>query len=516
VVCNSGTVAAVVPAGPVAGTTFAWTNNTPSIGLAASGAGNIPTFTAINTTANPVTATVTITPTANGCVGILNSYDITVNPTPMLSSTLTPPAICDNTQFSYTPASATTGTAFAWSRSAVPGISNPAANGTNNPNEPLDNTTPNPVTVTYVYTLTANSCPNTQNVTVVVNPTPMLSTSLKDTVCSEGSFTYVPASATAGTNFAWARANVAGITPATGSGIGNINETLVNATSTGINVNYVYTLTANGCVNTQTLVVTVNSKPAIPVISIMPSEALCDNTMYQNFGASSPASNGAKYTWTADNAIVWASGLNNENCIVNFTEPGTAVVTLNSQYPASGCISSTSFTATVSTDESDQPQVIYYNGRFVCLLNNADSYRWGYDDKSTLDSSIIFGETNQDYFNTTPDLATRYYWVMTEKEGCMQKSYYNKPTGLGTSVSRDEVVKLYPNPATNLVNIEISSSPSVDASIKLFDLTGKNLRSIPVSGTKTQLDVAELTQGIYFIGYYENGIRLATLRFIKN
>ena len=516
VVCNGGTVAAVAPAGPVTGTTFAWVNTDPSIGLAANGSSNIPAFAAVNTTANPVIATVTITPTANGCVGIQNSYDITVNPTPMLSSTLTPPAICDSAQFSYTPTSATAGTAFAWSRVAVAGIANAAASGTNNPNEALVNTTPNPVTVTYVYTLTANACPNTQNVTVTVNPTPKLSTPLTDSVCSEGLFTYTPVSATSGTNFAWVRAAVGGITPATGSGTGNISETLVNSTSAGINVNYVYTLTANGCVNTQTLAVMVNSKPAIPEISIMPPTTLCDNTMYQNFGTLSPAANGASYTWTADNAIVWASGANNENCIVNFTEPGTAVITLTSSYPASGCTSSASFTATVGSDVSDEPQVIYYNGRFVCLLNNADSYRWGYDDKSTLDSNIISGQTNQDYFNTTPDLVNRYYWVMTTKDGCMQKSYYNKPTGIHTIASENMLVKLYPNPAVDKVNIELSEFNTIHASVKLFDVTGKNLKSANVSGVKTQLDVSDLTQGIYFIGYYENGVRLATLRFIKN
>jgi hypothetical protein len=39
---------------------------------------------------------------------------------------------------------------------------------------------------------------------------------------------------------------------------GNINETLTNTTSAPVNVTYVYTLTANGCVNTQNVVVTVN------------------------------------------------------------------------------------------------------------------------------------------------------------------------------------------------------------------------------------------------------------------
>src|SRR6202012_4415838 len=41
---------------------FNWTNDTPSIGLVASGSGDIPSFTAINTGSTSVIATVTVTP----------------------------------------------------------------------------------------------------------------------------------------------------------------------------------------------------------------------------------------------------------------------------------------------------------------------------------------------------------------------------------------------------------------------------------------------------------------------
>jgi gliding motility-associated-like protein len=53
---------------------FNWVNNTPGIGLAASGSGNIPAFTAINTGSTPITATITVTPvsTATGFAYIPN------------------------------------------------------------------------------------------------------------------------------------------------------------------------------------------------------------------------------------------------------------------------------------------------------------------------------------------------------------------------------------------------------------------------------------------------------------
>lgn len=58
-----------------------WTNDTPSIGLAANGTGAIPAFTAVNNTESPIVATITISYN-NGSCSAINSFTITVNPQP--------------------------------------------------------------------------------------------------------------------------------------------------------------------------------------------------------------------------------------------------------------------------------------------------------------------------------------------------------------------------------------------------------------------------------------------------
>jgi hypothetical protein len=45
---------------------YNWVNNKPEIGLAATGTGNIPAFTAKNTTNSPIIATITATPAISG------------------------------------------------------------------------------------------------------------------------------------------------------------------------------------------------------------------------------------------------------------------------------------------------------------------------------------------------------------------------------------------------------------------------------------------------------------------
>ena len=87
VVCNGDNTTAVnfttINTGGV--TTYTWTNDNITIGLAASGNGDIPSFTAINNGTAPEVATIVVTPHfSNGgkmCDGPTKTFTITVNPT---------------------------------------------------------------------------------------------------------------------------------------------------------------------------------------------------------------------------------------------------------------------------------------------------------------------------------------------------------------------------------------------------------------------------------------------------
>ena len=59
---------------------YTWTNDNPSIGLAASGTGNIPTFVAVNSGVNPQVANITVTPSTSSpnCSGTSKTFTITV------------------------------------------------------------------------------------------------------------------------------------------------------------------------------------------------------------------------------------------------------------------------------------------------------------------------------------------------------------------------------------------------------------------------------------------------------
>ncbi|MCD6063737.1 MAG: Ig domain protein group 2 domain protein [Flavipsychrobacter sp.] len=507
-VCNGNMTSAVTFAGPVSGTTFNWVNNNTSIGLAASGTGGVPAFAIINNGVIPVQAVVTITPSANGCTGPTNNFSYYAYPTPMLSSSLTPPAICSNTPFSYTPTSATIAATFTWSRAAVAGISNAASAGSGNPNETLINTTPNPVTVTYVFTASAYNCHHSENVTVTVYPAPKLNSPLTATLCGGEEFNYTPTSATPGTSFTWARPGA--------TGTGAIKETLSNNSTGTVTVPYVYTLTANGCSTTEQVVLTLHNRPQLPVIAIMPHDQLCANTMYQNFGAATPPPAGTTYAWKSSNGGVWKQSANGQNALVNFPNTGAAEVMLTATITTTGCDTTATYPVSLSTTSSPDVEVIYHNGRFVALNNNADSYLWGYDDKLTLDSTAISNETRQDYLNTAPDFANKYYWVLIKTSDCLQKAYYNKPTNAEEPVLRTTALKLYPNPANDILNIELESVSVSQVGFAVYDLTGKLLMNIDAPNRYARVDISSLAQGMYSVICTADGTKIAVAKFVKH
>lgn len=108
---------------------------------------------------------------ANGCESTGNSFTMTINPAPSITSASTG-TICSGQAQNYTITSSMPAT-YSWSRNAVSGISNGTISGqTSNPvTESLVNTSNAAVNVTYTITATSGGCTgSTFNYVVTVSP----------------------------------------------------------------------------------------------------------------------------------------------------------------------------------------------------------------------------------------------------------------------------------------------------------------------------------------------------------
>jgi hypothetical protein len=200
--CNGASASETVLGATVTGTTFAWTNSNAAIGLAASGSGNIPSFTATNSTNEPITATITVTPTApSACAGnAVALYTITVYPTPAVN-TVSNAVYCNGSAgAAISFSSPTTGgtVTYNWTSTVDVGF------GTSGTGDVLAYTATNAgseaVVATVSVTATVNGCTGPATTfTVTVNPTPVASASVTTAISCNGSTGTVTIVATVGT-----------------------------------------------------------------------------------------------------------------------------------------------------------------------------------------------------------------------------------------------------------------------------------------------------------------------------
>jgi gliding motility-associated-like protein len=211
-----------------------------------------------------------------------SAFPITINPKPVLTSTLNPAAICSETVFNYIPTTATIGSTFSWTRAVQPGISNAAASGNGAISETLINTTNADVTVAYQITITTpQGCTNSQFISFTLYPAPSLTSNpTPSAICTGSTFNYTPTSSTVGT-ILWQRNATSGILEAASNGSGIINEVLTNTTNLPITVSYLVTLpaTTNGCTNATQITVQVNVNPNNTVTTASTTPTVCINSV---------------------------------------------------------------------------------------------------------------------------------------------------------------------------------------------------------------------------------------------
>jgi gliding motility-associated-like protein len=157
----SGTVFSYTPTSSTSGTTYTWKRST-IVGIKELGTtgGSTINEALTNTTKIPVDVTYKIITSANNCSDTVGEKIIvSITPSAVLNSSLTPFPICSGTAFNYDPSSTTKDTAFTWTRATVSGIEELGISGTDKViNDTLTNITTAPIDVKYVYVTTTTNC----------------------------------------------------------------------------------------------------------------------------------------------------------------------------------------------------------------------------------------------------------------------------------------------------------------------------------------------------------------------
>ncbi|HTA83775.1 MAG TPA: T9SS type A sorting domain-containing protein, partial [Bacteroidia bacterium] len=427
-------------------TNYTWS---PATGL------NVTTGSSVNS--NPsATQTYTITGTTGSCSAIATA---TVTVASSLTVTVTPsaPAIClgNNVTLNGNGASS-----FTWKSST--GLSCTSC--------------PSPIaspvsTTTYTVVGTSGSCVDSANVVVTVNQLPTVSVTGNITggfaICT-GNVDTLKASSTGGSGSGYLYDWNSGTTTST--------ETENTAGTYSVTVT-----DGNGCTNTTSATVVVNSLPTVNISAdVIGGGIICQ--MSDTLTANSTGNGGFAYKWN--------NGSTSSTLVASAA--GTYTVTVTD---ANGCTNSATQTLSANTKAITVTGLDSIAGIGVVdtlTAHNGTSYNWSTGSNS---STVM----------VTPSALTVYTVTGIDSNGCHDTVNFTVkvgPNGIA-NITAMEGTSLYPNPAVNTINLSFEMQGVAKAAvIKVIDLSGREVISttaIISNGKVMPLNISELTSGTYFV-----------------
>ncbi len=358
--CAGESIASTPISATPSGTTITWTNSNTAIGLPASGSGNLPAFTATNSSSSAITSTITVTGLLNGC-SISGTFTITIYPLPAMPAATSPVNYCQGNTAVPLTATPAAGHTLLWYTTATGGSG--------------DLTAPTPSTAsagsTIYYVSQVNSTTNCEGprraITVTVNPSPNITghTLVNPAQCgaSNGSITLTGLTPNTSYTVHYIRNGSAVTVTLSSNASGQIIITGLNAG----NYTNIYVV-LNNCPSNEIPSVTLSdpSSPAAP--SASSNSPVCSG---QTLTFSSTPVAGATWNWSGPNAFsstlaeptitnvtTAASGTYNVSVTVNgCTSPGTSVNVLVNQTPATPVVNSNSPVCSGETINLNGPTV---------------------------------------------------------------------------------------------------------------------------------------------------------------
>ncbi|HXB13908.1 MAG TPA: T9SS type A sorting domain-containing protein, partial [Bacteroidia bacterium] len=335
---------------------------------------------------------------------------------------------------------------------------------------------------TYTVTVKDN-CGNSATASATITEPAVLKVSTGSVVnifCNGGNNGKVmatPSGGTAAYNYSWSDANTQTVATATGLTAGSYTVTVTDA---------------NGCSTTASSTIT---EPTALTVSTGFTENILCNGGNNGKTLATPSGGTGAYTYS------WAPGGQTSASAANLTA-GTYTVAVKD---ANGC----SATATASITE---PTALTLTGSATdtaickgkCTDVNATagggspSYTYAWNTGATTSS-----------VNVCPLVKTTYSVTLNDANGCSNTATVtvdvNPCLGVNEVASLDDMIKFYPNPFTQSVNVDISVSGPV--TVTIFNMMGQNVGAYTMDKGLNTINTSNLSSGIYMMQVKtQNGI----------
>jgi hypothetical protein len=313
---------------------------------------------------------------------------------------------------------------------------------------------------TYSVTQTIGGCSATSTpVQVIVNPNPAMPTisASGSTIFCQGGNVQLTSSASTGN--LWST--------------NSQNQTITVTNSD----NYFVTVTdANGCnATSNTISVTVNQSPDVPIITPNGPVAFCEGESITLF-SSSPTGN------------LWSNNLISQAAPVY--DSGTYTVTITDQ---NGCSSTSAGTVVTVNPLPNAVASLAGNGISINATPvGGATYKW----INCTTNTIVAGQTNT---NFAPTQNGSYAVIVTTQAGCADTSNCVSVSKLSIAELNNHDFTIYPNPAQDEINIQFNQSIQETYQLRLTDMNGRTISNFEVKNKIEKINTKNLERGVYII-----------------
>ncbi len=504
----SGTATGIALSSPVSGATFSWTATQTNVTGAAAGSGNNIAQTLTATTSTAGTATYTVKATANTCQGSNTTVTVTVNPVPAAPGTITgADAPCVGSSQTYSVAAVTGATSYTW---ILP--SGWTGTSTTNSITTTVGTTSGSISV-WAGNTCGLSAPTTKTVTAqpVVTPTIAISSNAPSLLCSGTLVTFTATATNGGTlpAYQWkVNSNIMGTNSNTFAYIPNNGDTISCTLTSNAPCLTVNPLASNKLI----MVVTPSVNPSLNIY--VEENHICAEEPVHFVATPTHGGTIPAYQWKVNNSNTGANSTtfsytpangDQVTCLLTSNAVcATPVSILSNMVPMSITLVTNptlsitaspagnvpngqpvTFTATPVQGGSNYQVTWYKNGAY---MNSVTGNTW----TGTAGTDFVHGTRIQARLQSfSPCARPDTTWSNTVKMSV-------GTTGIGNT-ALPEGFKAYPNPTSNIVNIE---GLKAGDEVAVYDVLGHRLMYQKIQhGDINTVDLSSLSQGIYWLRF---------------
>lgn len=419
-------------------------------------------------TTNPLTVTPVSNTTysftavdGNGCTINSTAVTVTVNPLPTVTAAASSTTSCAASSVTLTTSGATT---YSW----MP------AGGT------ATTAVVSPTTSTiYTVTGTALGCSSTKTVAISVTPNPTVVATISPSVICAGAT--VSLTATGATSYTWSPISVTSATA---------------IASPTINTTYSVTGSSLGCNNTKTVNVVVNNVPTLTITTNPASGILCT---VGSVGILSATGTGTAY--------VWSNGPTTSTNVVTPTSTTNYTVTATNTCGTSTTVATMSVGVTPTLTATSSASLICSGNPVVLTASGTSGIAYSWNTGATTTSISVTPTTTTAYTVTGSNACGTATAVVTQS--------VSPCTGI-EEVYGTSGISIYPNPANDHVNVEISSNlVSNHTTVEITDALGKLVMQETLGTEVTRINISKLEDGVYFFKVSTNNQTVKVGKVVK-